>query len=393
MSHTAPVLAPGTGATIGILGGGQLGRMLALEARRMGYRIVSWSGGPDSGPAALADVVIEGAFDDPGALEQFLGAADAATVEFENIPSDLLEAVAGRLPMAPNTRSVITAQHREREKTFLANAGFPCAPFWIVDSEQQLAAALAALPDGAGGVLKTAEFGYDGKGQAKVDRDADPAATWEAFGAPRAVLEQRIELASELSVVLARGRDGATAHFQPVENFHRDHILDLSLAPARLPGEVSDRAAAIATAIADELDYVGTLAVEFFLSTAGELMVNELAPRPHNSGHHTLDACQTSQFEQQLRALCGLPLGSPRPTSTAAMSNLLGDLWDLETGAPPDWAPVLETPGAHLHLYGKRHPRRGRKMGHITFTGSDLDSTLSTANRVRSALGLPEAGR
>ena len=376
--------------TVGVLGGGQLGRMLALEARRMGYEVVQWTGSPGSGPAELSSHVIEGAFDDPAALADFLEHADVATVEFENIPAPLLEAVDAKIPMAPGPHPVITAQHREREKTFLGENRFPCAPFWIVDSAETLAVALAELPEGAGGILKTAEFGYDGKGQSKVERDGDAAAIWDSFGAPRAVLEQRIELAGELSVIVARAASGELVAYDPVENFHRDHILDISIIPARLPGEVLNKATDLAREIANTLEYVGTLAVEFFISKGGDLLVNELAPRPHNSGHHTLDACETSQFEQQLRAVCGLPLGSTRLTSPTVMSNLLGDVWDLEGGAEPDWTPILATPGAHLHLYGKKAAREGRKMGHITYTAPTLDEALANAMAGRAALGIPD---
>jgi 5-(carboxyamino)imidazole ribonucleotide synthase len=380
-----PPLPPGS--TLGVLGGGQLGRMLAFVARRMGYRIVSWVGGPDTGPAGVADHVIEAPFDSPEGLAAFLGLAEAATVEFENIPRGLLEAVAERIPLMPGAAAVSICQHREREKRFLEDKGIPCARFAVVETAAQLGEALAALPEG-GGILKTAEFGYDGKGQVAVNRGSDPEAVWAAFSTPRAVLEERVDLAAELSVLVVRDGGGRALAYDPAENFHRDHILDVSIVPARLDPGILDEARAIALAVAEALDYRGLLAVEFFLSRDGRLLVNEMAPRPHNSGHHTIDACETSQFEQQLRVLCGLAPGGVRLHSPTVMLNLLGDVWEDAEGRP-DWPAVVALPGAHLHLYGKHEARRGRKMGHVTFTAPTLGEALAAQSRAREILGIP----
>lgn len=375
------------GSTIGVLGGGQLGRMLTIVARRMGYRVVSWVGGPDSGPAGLADVIIEDPFDSDQARTRFLEESDVATVEFENIPRNLLEQVADQIPLRPNATAITVCQHREREKTFLSENGFPCAPFSLVDSAESLGEALTRLPDN-GGILKTAEFGYDGKGQLPVTREADPDATWSDFDAPRAVLEDRIDLAAELSVLVVRDVAGNIATYDPVENHHRDHILDISVVPARIPAPIQEQAREVAIGIAEALDYIGILAVEFFLSGEGALLVNEMAPRPHNSGHHTIDACTSSQFEQQLRAITGLPIGSTRLHSPTVMLNLLGDVWVDHDGSPP-WAEVLAIPGASLHLYGKHEARRGRKMGHLTLTAESLDEVLAAHERARGLLRIP----
>ncbi|MGI9243543.1 MAG: 5-(carboxyamino)imidazole ribonucleotide synthase [Verrucomicrobiales bacterium] len=384
------MMNPGSEVWIGILGGGQLGRMLALEARRMGFRVLMWTGGDTSGAATLADLVLTDPFDSASAFDQFVGRAQVATVEFENIPSSLLEAVGEHLPLMPCTRAVSTCQHREREKRFLEENGIPCASFSVVDSAASLVDGLAALPGDA--ILKTAEFGYDGKGQLPISAGL-PAAEieqlWSEFDSPRAVLEEKIDLAAELSVIVVRGGDGNLVTFDPAENQHRHHILDVSIVPARLVDETLKRAREIAQNIAVALEYVGVLGVEFFLCTDGRLLVNEMAPRPHNSGHHTLDACASSQFEQQLRAISGMPLGSTRLIEPAVMWNVLGDLWSDPT-TPPDWTPVLETPGAKLHLYGKDRASKGRKMGHLTFTAPTIDEALAQAQVCRRAFGYPD---
>lgn len=375
------------GSTIGILGGGQLGRMLTMVAKRMGYRVVSWVGGPDNGPAGLADLVIEDSFDDPEALARFLAEADVATVEFENIPKPLLETIATQLPLHPGAEAITIGQHREREKGFLSANEIPCADYAVVDSADTLATALANLPE-RGGILKTAEFGYDGKGQLPVTRESDARQVWADFDAPRAVLEEKIDLAAELSVLVVRGQNGETVTFDPAENVHRDHILDVSIVPAQLESVLLEEARRIALHVADALNYVGILAVEFFVSGEGRLLVNEMAPRPHNSGHHTIDACETSQFEQQLRAICGLPPGSPRLHSPAVMLNLLGDVW-VENDGSPDWPAVLALPGTTLHLYGKAEARRGRKMGHLNVTAETLEKALDLQNQCRRLLKIP----
>lgn len=381
-------MPPGSGTWIGVLGGGQLGRMFALEARRMGYHVLKWTGGDRSGAAFTADRVLDDPFDSPSALETFVDQVDVATVEFENIPRSLLQAVEQRVPLMPGSAAVATCQHREREKTFLEKHGLPCAKFAVVTDADELAKIMAELDDNA--ILKTAAFGYDGKGQMALARNTPPdelAKLWSRFGAERAVLEEKVELALELSVLVARNRKGEIVTYDPAENRHRHHILDLSILPARLSRSTNDEARDIALAVAEALDYNGLLAVEFFLSADGRLLVNELAPRPHNSGHHTLDACATSQFEQQLRVLCDLPLGSPRLLQPAVMWNLIGDLW-LDETTPPDWTPVLATPGAKLHLYGKWKARPGRKMGHVTFLAETPEKALIRASECRQAYGL-----
>lgn len=375
------------GSTIGVLGGGQLGRMLTIASRRMGYRVLSWIGGPDTGPAGLADEVIEEPFDSPGALALFLEKADVATVEFENIPLSLLEAVENSIPLYPGSGAIATCQHREREKAFLSKHGFPCAPFHVIDSASSLGQALPLLPE-SGGILKTAEFGYDGKGQLPVSSKDSADSVWPQFDAPRAVLEEKIQLAGELSVLVVRDQSGAAVTYDPVENIHRDHILDISRVPARLPGEIAEQAQEVAKGIAEALAYIGILAVEFFISKSGELLVNEMAPRPHNSGHHTIDACETSQFEQQLRCIIGATSGSTRLHSPTMMLNLLGDVW-VDAGGTPAWDEILSLPGSHLHLYGKAEARRGRKMGHVTFTGSEADAVLANQSRAREILQIP----
>jgi len=379
------------GSTVGVLGGGQLGRMLAIAAHRMGYRVAAWIGGPDEGPAGAVDLRFATPFDDEATFEAFVEAADAVTVEFENVPALLLERLAERLPVFPRAGCVAVAQHRAREKTFLSDAGFPCAAFRLVDSAASLAEAMDALPRFAesGGILKTAEFGYDGKGQRTLSPGDDAAEAWSAFAAERAVLEERVPLAAELSVLVARGQDGSLAAYDPVENVHTRHILDLSRVPARIDPRLQEEARRCALEIATALDYVGLLAVEFFIAGDGRVLVNELAPRPHNSGHHTIDACETSQFEQQLRAVCGYAPGSTRLHGPAIMMNLLGDLWE-GAGGEPDWASVLKLPGASLHLYGKRSARRGRKMGHLTLTGPDEASVERSCREARRILGMEE---
>jgi 5-(carboxyamino)imidazole ribonucleotide synthase len=380
---------PGSDTWIGVLGGGQLGRMLALEARRMGFKVLKWTGGDVSGAAYTADQVMESSFEDPTALEKFLKRVDVVTVEFENVPLNLLETIESQLPLMPGSKAVAICQHREREKNFLSTNGFPCARYTTVENVVELRCALTTL--GTDLILKTAEFGYDGKGQCNVpsgSSDEMLRKIWSNFDCNRAIIEERINLDAEFSVIIARSQDGNTETFDPCENQHRNHILDVSILPARMHAETLQEALEIAAKIADAMDYVGVLAVEFFLTKEGRLLVNELAPRPHNSGHHSLDACETSQFEQQLRAISGLPLGSPRLLQPAVMWNLLGDLW-LDPTTPPDWTPLLATPGASLHLYGKSEARPGRKMGHVTFVAKTREEALQRASKCRLQFGYP----
>lgn len=371
------------GALLGILGGGQLGRMFCIEARRMGYRTLVWTGGLEAPATVVADETIDAPFDSAAALEAFVTRAVAATVEFENIPRETLEAVVARIPLHPSPNAVAICQHREREKTFLKSHGIPCAPFAVVASADELAAAISEI--GSPAVLKTAAFGYDGKGQLKLEGGEDPAAVWAAFATDRAVLEAFIPFERELSVMVARSADGSVVAYDPAENRHRHHILDVSIVPARVGGAVAAEAKAIACRVAEALDYRGIMGVEFFLLPDGALLVNEMAPRPHNSGHHTLDACATSQFEQQVRATCGLPAGSSRLLSPVVMLNLLGDMWPGEEEAP-DWEPLFADGAALLHLYGKRRAVGRRKMGHATFLGTDVDDALRRAEAIKSRL-------
>ncbi len=370
------------GATVGIIGGGQLGRMFCMAARRMGYRTVVWTGGLEAPAAALADEVVDGPFDSSDARDAFVGVAEVATVEFENIPRSTLVGVAERIPLHPSADAVATCQHREREKRFLEKEGIPCAEFRVVDSAAALAAAIGDL--GTPAVLKTAAFGYDGKGQRKLEGGEDPEAVWREFDADRAVLEAFVPFERELSVMVVRGADGSTVSYDPAENRHRHHILDVSIVPARVGPEVASKARGLAASVAEALDYRGILGVEFFQLEGGRLLVNEIAPRPHNSGHHTLDACATSQFEQQLRAVCGLGLGSSRLLSPVVMLNLLGDMWRGETAAP-DWAAAFADRSSYLHLYGKERAPGRRKMGHLNVLGGDAEECLERAERLKQA--------
>jgi 5-(carboxyamino)imidazole ribonucleotide synthase len=374
-----PIHAPE--CVLGVIGGGQLGRMLALAARRMNVRTAVWTGGLEAPAVEVADEVIDLPFDDPAALDHFCRTVTAATVEFENIPPATLAAVAARVPLHPSARAVEISQNREREKNFLRDHGIPCAEFRIVASAAELAAAMMELAGPC--VLKTAAFGYDGHGQFKLAGDEDAASVWRDFNSPRGVLEAWVPFEKELSVMIARGADGTMVTYDPAENQHRSHILDISIVPARVPASVAEEAAAIARTVAAALDYRGIMGVEFFLKPDGSLLVNEIAPRPHNSGHHTLDACETSQFEQQLRMVLGLPAGSTRLRSPVAMLNLLGDMWPEET-TPPDWLPLFADGRAFLHLYGKRRATLRRKMGHANFLGDTIEDALARATAMKA---------
>ena len=369
------------GATVGILGGGQLGRMFGIASRRMGYRVHAFEPNPDSPAGQISYVEINAPFTDAAALAQFAKGVDVISFEFENIPLAAIEAVAKLRPLHPRGEVLHICQNREREKNFLHQNGFPHAPFAVVDSAESLREALKTI--GVPSVLKTADFGYDGKGQVKLTGEVDCAAVWSQFNAPRGVLEKWIPFEAELSVVVARGLDGKAVAFPPSENIHKHHILDLSIAPARFPAAVCEKARELAGAIANALDVVGLLAVEFFLTGNGELIVNELAPRPHNSGHFTFDACATSQFEQQLRAVCGQPLGSPDLLTPVVMWNILGHLWK---NGEPDWSAILAEPRAKLHLYGKAEARPGRKMGHVCVL-AEVPEALAIIARLKKELG------
>jgi 5-(carboxyamino)imidazole ribonucleotide synthase len=351
----------GPGGTIGVLGGGQLGRMFAIAARRMGYRVHTFSPDDDTPAGQVADVEVAASYDDIAALRAFARQVNVVTFEFENVPIDAVDAVEQFAPVRPAGVALHTAQHRAREKTFLADHGFPTVPFARAATLDELWTAVASV--GTPAIVKTAAFGYDGKGQHTVTTPADVERIWTAIGHQEAVVEKFVSLQCEISVIAARGIDGSVAEYPAFENRHRHHILDVTTAPAAVPERAAKQAAEIARDILAELQYVGLLCVEYFVTTEGELMVNELAPRPHNSGHLTFDAAVTSQFEQQVRAICGLPLGSTELLRPAAMANLLGDLWQ---DGEPNWAAACQFSDVKLHLYGKTEARPARKMGHMT---------------------------
>jgi 5-(carboxyamino)imidazole ribonucleotide synthase len=377
---TPPQLLP-PGSTLGVLGSGQLGRMFAIAARRMGYRVHTLSPDTDTPTGQVADREITAAYDDLDAVRAFAREVDVVTFEFENVSSAATEAAAHFAPVRPAGSVLHTTQNRLREKAFLSGAGLPVAPFAPVRSLADLETALATL--GTPAVLKTAGWGYDGKGQVKISVPEEAAAAWEGIGGQEAILEAFVDFDRELSVVAARGLDGSFVHYGTIENRHRHHILDVSTAPAVVPPVVERDAVAIARGVLEGLDVVGVLAVEMFLTRDFRLLVNELAPRPHNSGHLTFDACVTSQFEQQLRAICGLPLGSTELLRPAAMANLLGDLW---VQGEPDWAAACRDPDVKLHLYGKAAARPGRKMGHLTALATTAEAAMRKVVKARERL-------
>ena len=381
---------PGKDAWIGVMGGGQLGRMLSLASRKMGVNVLAWTGGDRSGAASTADRIIDKAFDDPSALEDFTQSVGAATVEFENLPVETLKQVEEKIPLRPGSQAVSICQHREREKKFLSENGFACANFRLAHDLDSFSEGIKQI--GTPLIVKTAEFGYDGKGQLRLSDQLsqnDIEEAWKTFEGGRVVIEECISLDTELSVLVARDSRGNTVHYDPVENIHRNHILDISIVPARIPTEIQKSASETALEIAQSMNYVGMLAVEFFVSSDGRLLVNELAPRPHNSGHHTIDACYSSQFEQQARATADIPLGCPQLLSPVIMMNLLGDLWQ-DPLTPPDWNEILAMKGTSLHLYGKREARPGRKMGHINILADSVEECLKKARSIRQELDLPD---
>lgn len=376
-----PIPAP---ATLGMLGGGQLGRYFVTAAHELGYGVWVLDPDPASPAGRVADRHLAAAYDDPAAVEELAAGCAAVTTEFENVPAATLRTLAERTVVAPRAEAVAVCQDRIAEKTFLRDHGLPIGPVAVVTEAADLDGADDALFPA---VLKAARLGYDGKGQARVADRTEARGAFADLGSVPCVLERLLPLDLELSVVLARGADGAIEPFAVAENRHRDAILDVSLAPARVPDGLADRAVEVAGRIAEALDYVGTLAVELFVA-GGELLVNELAPRPHNSGHLTLDATVTSQYEQQVRALCRLPLASPRPHSAAAMVNLLGDLWTDGGRTAPPWEAILGDPALKLHLYGKAEARPGRKMGHLTVLAPSVEEALERALAAREAIGI-----
>jgi 5-(carboxyamino)imidazole ribonucleotide synthase len=408
---SAKVILPG--ATVGVLGSGQLGRMFAIAARQMGYRVHTLSPDRDTPTGQVADQEIVAEYDDLDRVREFAAGVSVVTFEFENVPFATAQAAAERAPVRPGGEVLHTTQHRLREKTTLAKHGFPVTPFRAVRSVEDFRAAVQQL--GCPAVLKTASFGYDGKGQVKVASAAEGEKAILDFGfeildlksqipstqSPTSspiqnhkskiqnrepqelIYEAFVSFEREVSVVAARGVDGSFAHWGVVENRHANHILDLTISPAAVPPAVQKEAIEIARGVLEQLDVIGVLTVEFFLTRDGKLMINELAPRPHNSGHFTIDACETSQFEQQLRAVCGLPLGDTRQHRPAAMANLLGDVWQ---NGEPDWAAACAMPGVKLHLYGKSEARPGRKMGHVTALADSVEEAAEKALMARTAL-------
>lgn len=368
------------GGAVGILGGGQLGRMLAMAARRMGYRTVVFCPEAHCPATSVADAHWCAAYDDLDAVSRFARQVDVVTYEFENVPEQAAHTAARFAPLRPNPCVLQIAQHRGREKQFCTRVGVEIAPFQYVTQKDQLHDALSAI--GLPAVIKTAENGYDGKGQWMITSTDDAAAFAEAWTGEAVTVEQWIDCQIELSVVAARSVGGEVALYGPIANTHHRHILDLSVCPAPVDRRVGDAAKDAARILAEALDVVGVICVEFFLTNDGRLLVNEIAPRPHNSGHLTIEGHVTSQFEQQLRAVCGLPLGDAAQRHRAAMVNLLGDLW---THGEPRWSALLNCPGAHLHLYGKDTPRPARKMGHLTVVGVDAAARACAARRQLTA--------
>ena len=376
---TIPVLP---GSTIGILGSGQLGRMIAIAARRMGYRVHTLSPESDSPTGQVADREIVAAYDDVEAVKRFAGDVDVITLEFENISAACVDAASPIAPVRPKGSVLHTTQNRLREKTFLDDHGFPVAPFRHIKSRVELARAVEEI--GTPAVLKTAGFGYDGKGQVKIESADAVDSAWTSMAGQEAVLEAFIDFDLEMSVVAARGLNGDFAHYVAVENKHTNHILDVTTAPADVSGAVNVAAVNLTKRVFEALDVVGVSCVEYFLDRDENLIINEIAPRVHNSGHYTFDACVTSQFEQQVRAVCGLPLGSTEQPRPAAMANLLGDLWE---NGEPDWSAALAIPEVKLHLYGKQEARPGRKMGHLTAMADTREQAVERVVEGRGRVG------
>ena len=367
-------------AMLGMLGGGQLGRMFTLAAHAMGYRVAVLDPDSRSPAGAIADVHLKAAYQDREALQHLADSCAAVTTEFENVPADSLRWLASHCIVRPAGDSVAVAQDRTREKRFLTENGFEVAPYVVIERAEDCDGADPALFPA---ILKRARFGYDGKGQARVATREEAKAAFLGLGSETCVLEKQVALKCEVSVVASRAANGETRSFPVAENQHRDGILDVSIVPARVSDDVARRAEAAARGVAEKLGYCGVLAVEFFVTTGGALLVNEIAPRPHNSGHYTIDACATSQFEQQVRTLAGLPLGATRLLSPVVMVNLLGDVWQ---GGQPPWDSVFGCEEAKLHLYGKHEARPGRKMGHYTVLGRDADDALDKAMAIRARL-------
>ncbi len=376
------------GATLGVLGGGQLGRMFAHAAQAMGYFTAVLDPDEDSPAGRISHHHVRTAYEDPDGLARLAALSDAVTTEFENVPAQALRTLGAERPVAPAADAVAIAQDRAREKAHFGACGVPCAPYAVIETPGQLEAVPPALLPG---ILKTSRMGYDGKGQARVATPEELAAAWEAMGRVPCVLEKRLPLAFECSVIVARGHDGACVHLPVQRNLHRDGILAVTEVHAgNVPEAVARQAVAAAKSIADGVAYTGVLCVEFFVLEDGSLVVNEIAPRPHNSGHYSQNACDVSQFELQVRTMARLPLVQPRQHSAAVMLNLLGDLWFAQgpQERTPAWEAVLALPGTHLHLYGKAQAKPGRKMGHLNVTAPTAEAARATALQAAALLGI-----
>ncbi|MDR2711430.1 MAG: 5-(carboxyamino)imidazole ribonucleotide synthase [Burkholderiales bacterium] len=380
------------GSWLAVLGGGQLGMMFCQAAQRLGYRVAAVDPDPDAPIAAIADKLWTSPYQDEKTLQELSELAQAATVEFENVPYIALAYLAMRMPVRPAADSIAIAQSRVQEKMFFARHGLPVAPFITLHDHHDLSISMS--PSLFPARLKTARLGYDGKGQCAVAASEQVNEAFRKLGNVPCVLEQQLNLAREISVLIARDAHGHIAVWPIAENIHRDGILDVTIAPARIGEAVAQNACAHARCVVENMGYRGVMCIEFFIDTRDNLFLNEMAPRPHNSGHHTIESCVTSQFEQQARITAGLPLGDSSQKTPAAMINLLGDLWfaDVDSDVPrePDWTTLLADSGAHLHLYGKKEARRGRKMGHITCCAETPQAALQTALRLRKALRLPD---
>ena len=372
------------GSTIGMLGGGQLGRMFTIAARNMGYEVIVLDPDVNSPAGMLATRHICADYSDPAALTTLSQDCDVVTTEFENIPASTLEHLAAACPVRPGSHAVTFTQDRIHEKTFLRDQGIPTAKFAVIQSEQDLINGIKDI--GTPAILKVSRFGYDGKGQFGINDTSEANAGWQSLNLEPCVLEQRMPLDIEVSVVLARAVDGQVITYPIAENSHERGILDVSIVPARIDETLGQQVIEVATRIANELEYVGVMAVEFFVSN-GQLLVNEIAPRPHNSGHYSLDACVTDQFEQQVRAVCGLPLGDTRLLSPVVMVNMLGDLW--HDNDDPDWRLLLNHANVKLHLYGKQEARPGRKMAHFNVVANSIDEALMLASEIQTRLNKP----
>ena len=369
------------GKTLGMLGGGQLGRMFTIAAHTMGYNVVVLDPDKESPAGKLATHHICADYTDKAALDTLAKSCDVVTTEFENVPASTLDQMAAHGPVRPGAHAVTITQDRIHEKNFLNDNGFSTAPFAVIRSLEDLQKNIDVI--GTPSILKVSRFGYDGKGQFGINSNSDIDAAWQTLNGEACVLEKRMPLDIEISVVLARGVVGEVVTYPVAENIHANGILDVSIVPARASEALRKQAIEMATRIAEKLEYIGVMAVEFFVSDS-KLLVNEIAPRPHNSGHYTLDACVTDQFEQQVRAVCGLPLGETRLLTPVVMINMLGDIW--HNGQTPDWSKLLDHPNIKLHLYGKTSARPGRKMGHYNVVAENIEAALNLALETQSKL-------